>query len=224
MKLGTFCTLAIICVLTGCSTPVAPPAIVLPDNVLGISMNRTKEDFIPTGDQISIGVIFSENTQTNLTYLRQYHNSAGTGFGKNLLVESIRDAYISTSDPRLAVDWLKASLRREFGQVKEYPDVLSLKAAKPDILVVVDFRFQLITSRNSEIKANVAAHFYDRSYNHLGTAKGIDEKILSPIWAGNKRTEEIVSDIYEQKKVQISALQKFDRSLKDLLAHKSDKI
>lgn len=223
MKPGPLCALAITCVLTGCSIPVAPTAAALPNDILGSPISCIKENLLPTGQQIFIGMMPSENTQTNRAYLKYYHNNAGTGFGKSLLLKPIRDAYISTSDPDLAMAWLTNSLQLEFGHVKEYSDIESLKAAKPDVFAVIDSRFQLITSRSSEVKAEVAVHFFDRNLNYFGTAKGSDTKILSSVWAKNKRTEEIVSDINEQKKIQLSALRKFDSSLKELLVRPIDK-
>jgi len=98
-----------------------------------------------------------------------------------------------------------------------YPDMQSLRAAKPDVMAVVDTRSQLITSRSSDIQADVSADFYDKNFNYIGTAQGHDAKALSPVWADYKRSEEIVADINEQQNVQVRALQKFDQSLSNLL-------
>jgi hypothetical protein len=105
-----------------------------------------------------------------------------------------------------------------------YPDMQSLRAAKPDVMAVVDTRSQLITSRSSDIQSDVSADFYDKSFNYIGTAQGHDAKALSPVWADYKRSEEIVADINEQQNVQIRALQKFDQSLSDLLTTPSKEI
>ena len=74
-----------------------------------------------------------------------------------------------------------------------------------------------MTSRSSDIEANVSADFYDNNLNYIGTAQGHDAKALSPVWADYKRSEEIVADINEQQNVQVRALQKFDQSLSNLL-------
>ncbi|MNF93294.1 hypothetical protein D3C87_1883010 [compost metagenome] len=84
-------------------------------------------------------------------------------------------------------------------------------------MAVVDTRSQLMTSRSSDIQADVSADFYDKNFNYIGTAQGHDAKALSPVWADFKRSEEIVSDINEQQNVQVRALQKFDQSLSNLL-------
>lgn len=96
--------------------------------------------------------------------------------------------------------------------------------AKPDVVAVVDTRSQLMTSRSSDISANVSAAFYDSHFNYIGTAQGHDVKKLSPLWADYKRSEEIVADINEQQKVQVKALQQFDQPLSSLLTRPTDKV
>ena len=139
-------------------------------------------------------------------------------------MQPIHDAYVATSKPDLAVDWVKASLQRQFGSVTVYPDMQSLKAAKPDVVAIVDSRSQLITSRSSDVEANVSADFYDRTSTTSALQKGMTPKALSPVWADFKRSEEIVADINEQQNVQVRALQKFDQSLSNLLTRPTDKV
>ncbi|MNM87457.1 hypothetical protein D3C81_996390 [compost metagenome] len=124
----------------------------------------------------------------------------------------------------MAVDWVKASLQRQFGSVTVYPDMQSLRAAKPDVMAVVDTRSQLITSRSSDVQSDVSADFYDKNFNYIGTAQGHDAKALSPVWADFKRSEDIVADINEQQNVQVRALQKFDQSLNNLLTRPTSNV
>ena len=86
------------------------------------------------------------------------------------------------------------------------------------MVAIVDTHSQLITSRSSDVRADVSADFYDGKFNYIGTAKGTDARSLSPLWADYKRSEDIVADINEQQNVQVRALQKFDQSLSNLLA------
>ncbi|WP_433740758.1 ATPase [Pseudomonas putida] len=224
MKLALVSTLTITALLTGCSIPTAPSAVSSLDGIFSQPVGRSNATRIPNGSNVSLGVVYSRNTQTNRAYLQDYQANAGTGFGQSLLVQSIHDAYVSTSNPDMAVDGVKASLQRQFGSVTVYPDMQSLKAAKPDVIAVVDTRSQLITSRSSDIEADVSAHFYDRNLNYIGSAQGRDAKALSPVWADFKRSEEIVADINEQQNVQVRALQKFDQSLSNLLARPTEKV
>jgi hypothetical protein len=224
MKLALVSTLAIATVLTGCSIPTAPTAVSSLDGIFSAPVGRSGTRHVASGGQVSLGIVYSRNTQTNRAYLQDYQANAGTGFGQSLLVQPIHDAYVATSKPDLAVDWVKASLQRQFGSVTVYPDIQSLRVAKPDVVAIVDTRSQLITSRSSDIKADVSADFYDANFNYIGTAQGHDAKSLSPVWADYKRSEEIVADINEQQNVQVRALQKFDQSLSNLLTGPTDKV
>ena len=217
MKLVLASTLTMAVVLTGCSIPTAPTAVSSLNGIFSEPVGRSGATRITNGSHVSLGIVYSQNTQTNRAYLRDYQANAGTGFGQSLLVQPIHDAYVATSRPDLAVDWVKASLQRQFGSVTVYPDMQSLRAAKPDVMAVVDTRSQLITSRSSDIQADVSADFYDKNFNYIGTAKGHDAKALSPVWADYKRSEDIVADINEQQDVQVRALQRFDQSLSNLL-------
>jgi hypothetical protein len=224
MKLALVSTLTITVLLTGCSIPTAPKAVSSLDGVFTEPVGRSSATHVTNGSNVSLGIVYSRNTQTNRAYLQDYQANAGTGFGQSLLVQSIHDAYVATSKPDLAVDWVKASLQRQFGSVTVYPDMQSLRAAKPDVVAVVDTRSQLMTSRSSDISADVSAEFYDTNFNYIGSAQGHDAKDLSPLWADYKRSEEIVADINEQQNVQVRALQKFDQSLSNLLTRPTDKV
>lgn len=217
MKRALASTFAITIALTGCSIPTAPTAVSSLDGIFTQPVGRSTATQVASGANVSLGIVYSRNTQANRAYLQDYQANAGTGFGQSLLVQPIHDAYVATSKPDLAVDWVKASLQRQFGSVTVYPDMQSLKAAKPDVVAIVDSRSQLITSRSSDVSADVSADFYDANFNYIGTAKGHDARAFSPVWADFKRSEEIVADIHEQQNVQVRALQKFDQSLSNLL-------
>ena len=224
MKRALASTFAITIALTGCSIPTAPTAVSSLDGIFTQPVGRSSATQVTSGANVSLGIVYSRNTQTNRAYLQDYQANAGTGFGQSLLVQPIHDAYVATSKPDLAVDWVKASLQRQFGSVTVYPDMQSLKAAKPDVVAIVDSRSQLITSRSSDISADVSADFYDTNFNYIGTAKGHDAKELSPVWADFKRSEEIVADINEQQNVQVRALQNFDQSLSNLLTRPTNNV
>ncbi|WP_332767101.1 ATPase [Pseudomonas koreensis] len=204
--------------VSACSVPTAPQAVSSLDTLLPHPTGRSSATQVKSGPGVSLGVIYSPSTQTNRQYLRDYQANAGTGFGQSLLVQSIHDAYVASSKPDMAVEWVNTSLQRQFGTVTVYPDMHSLRAAKPDVVAIVDTHSQLITSRSSDIKAHVSADFYDAQLHYIGTAKGAEARELTPVWADFKRSEEIVADINQQQDVQVRALQAFDRSLSNLVA------
>ncbi|MFJ7281461.1 ATPase [Pseudomonas sp. NPDC099000] len=223
MKLALVSTLTVTVLLAGCSVPTAPKAVSSLEGLFTEPVGRSNATHVPNGSQVSLGIVYSRNTQTNRAYLQHYQANAGTGFGQSLLVQPIHDAYVASSKPEHAVDWVKASLQRHFGSVTVYPDMQSLRAAKPDVVAIIDTRSQLMTSHSSDIQADVSAQFYDKNFNYIGTAQGHDAKALSPLWADYKRSEDIVAGINEQQNVQVRALQKFDQSLSNLLTRPTDK-
>ena len=182
MKLVLVSTLTMAALLAGCSIPTAPSAVSSLDGIFTEPVGRSSTTLIPNGNHVSLGVVYSRNTQENRAYLQDYQANAGTGFGQSLLVQPIHDAYVATSKPDLAVDWVKASLQRQFGSVTVYPDMQSLRAAQPDVVAIVDSRSQLITSRSSDVEAHVSADFYDRNFNYIGTAKGHDAVALRHVF------------------------------------------
>lgn len=224
MKLTLIGTLTIAALLTGCSVPTAPKAVSSLDTLLNAPVGRSSATRVANGGNVSLGIVYSPSTQANRDYLRHYQANAGTGFGQSLLVQSIHDAYVATSNPDFAVDGVKASLQRQFGSVTVYPDMQSLRAARPDVVAIVDTHSQLMTSRSSDIKSDVSADFYDAKFNYIGTAQGHDAKSLSPVWADFKRSEEIVANINQQQDVQVRALQKFDQSLSNLLTRPTSNV
>ncbi|MBC8997161.1 ATPase [Pseudomonas sp. N40(2020)] len=225
MKLALASTLVIsVLALSACSVPTAPRAVSSLDTLLPHPTGRSSATQVKSGPGVALGVVYSPSTQTNREYLRDYQANAGTGFGQSLLVKPIHDAYVATSKPDMAVEWVNASLQRQFGSVTVYPDMQSLRAARPDVVAIIGTHSQLITSRSSDIQAHVSADFYDAQLNYIGTAKGSDAKELTPIWADFKRSEEIVADINQQQDVQVRALQKFDQSLSNLLTRPTDKV
>lgn len=224
MKLVLVSTLTVAALLVGCSVPTAPKAVSSLDTVFSAPVGRSAATSVASGSTVSLGIVYSPGTQANRDYLRHYQANAGTGFGQSLLVQPIHDAYVATSNPDFAIDGVKASLQRQFGSVTVYPDMQSLRAARPDVVAIVDTHSQLMTSRSSDIKADVSADFYDAKFNYIGTAQGHDAKSLSPVWADFKRSQEIVADINQQQDVQVRALQKFDQSLSNLLTRPVDKL
>lgn len=224
MKLALVSTLTMTVLIAGCSIPTAPSAVSSLDGMFTQPVGRSNATSISNAHNVSLGIVYSRNTQANRAYLQDYQANAGTGFGQSLLVQPIHDAYVATSQPDLAVDWVKASLQRQFGSVTVYPDMQSLKAAQPDVVGIVDSRSQLMTSRSSDIEAKVSVDFYDKNLGYIGTAQGHDAKAMSPVWADYKRSEEIVADINEQQNVQVRALQKFDQSLSNLLTNPTSNV
>lgn len=165
----------------------------------------------------SVGVLYSENTVNTLQYLEQYHSVALKGVKNGALDSRIRDAFVNSSDPKLAIEWLKASISKEFASVTVYENLDALMQARPDVVVMLDTYNQLVTQRNSKVEARFIAKFYDSNLQYIGKAEGLGAKELTSVWVHDKAAPEIAAQIDQQRQLQINALKQFDASLKALV-------
>ncbi|WP_085708436.1 MULTISPECIES: ATPase [unclassified Pseudomonas] len=180
--------------------------------------------FLPIGGTSSglqhsqtVGVLYSENTLENQQYLERYHDVAVNG-AKDALDARIREAFVNSSDPELAIDWLMSSLQQQFLSVTVYDNLDQLVQAHPDVVVMLDTHNRLLTQRNSQVEARFAARFYDANLQYIGKAEGAVEKQLPSVWVHNKAAPEIAAQIEKQRDLQFSALKQFDDSLKALVS------
>jgi hypothetical protein len=165
----------------------------------------------------TVGVLFSENTLENLQYLERYHDMALNG-AKDALDTRIRQAFVASSDPELAIDWLMSSLQQQFLSVTVYDNLDALIQAHPDIVVKLDTFNRLLTQRNSLVEARFSARFYDADLQYIGKAEGAVEKQLPSAWVHDQAAPQIAAQIDRQRDLQLSALKQFDVSLKALVA------
>jgi hypothetical protein len=164
----------------------------------------------------SVGVLYSENTRDNLSYLERYHAMALNG-AKDALDARIREAFVNSSDPELAIDWLMHSLQGTFVSVTVYASLDELVQAHPDVVVVLDTHNQLLTPRNDVVEARFTARFYDADLQYIAKAEGAVGKQVPSVWVHDKSALEIAAQIEQQRDVQQDALKQFDASLKALV-------
>jgi hypothetical protein len=165
----------------------------------------------------TVGVLLSENTLDNLQYLERYHDMAVNG-AKDALDSRIREAFVSSSDPELAIDWLVSSLQQQFLSVTVYDNLDALVQAHPDVVVKLDTFNRLLTQQNSLVEARFTARFYDADLQYIGKAEGAVEKQLPSVWVHNQAAPVIAAQIDRQRDLQLNALKQFDVSLKALVA------
>lgn len=164
----------------------------------------------------SVGVLLSDNTRENLSYLERYHEMALNG-AKDALDERIRRAFVNSSDPELAIDWLMSSLQGTFLSVTVYDTLDALVQAHPDVVVMLDTHNQLLTQRNDQVEARFTARFYDANLQYIAKAEGSVHKQVPSVWVSDKAAPEIAAQIEQQRDVQLDALKQFDASLKALV-------
>jgi hypothetical protein len=165
----------------------------------------------------SVGVLYSENTVSTLEYLEQYHSMALNGAKNANLDGRIREAFVNSSDPKLAIDWLQNSLRKQFATVTVYDNLDALMKDGPDVVVMLDTYNRLVTQRNTQVEARFVAKFYDSNLQYIGKAEGSGGKQLSSVWVHDKAAAEIAAQINQQRDLQVNALKQFDASLKALV-------
>ncbi|PIB53285.1 ATPase [Pseudomonas sp. 2822-17] len=164
----------------------------------------------------SVGVLLSDNTRDNLSYLERYHDMALNG-AKDALDGRIRQAFVNSSDPELAIDWLMSSLQGTFLSVTVYDNLDALVQAHPDVVVMLDTHNQLLTQRNDQVEARFIARFYDADLQYIAKAEGAVHRQVASVWVRNKAAPEIAAQIEQQRDVQLDALKQFDASLKALV-------
>lgn len=165
----------------------------------------------------SVGVLYSENTLDTLQYLEQYHSVALKGAKNPQLDSRISRAFVNSSDPKLAINWLMGSLHKEFASVTVYDNLDALVQAHPDVVVMLDTYSRLVSKRNNQVEARFMAKFYDSNLQYIGKAEGARAKQMPSVWVQGKAAPEIAAQIDQQTELQRSALEQFDASLKALV-------
>lgn len=184
--------------------------------------------FLPVGDSTaslqrtqSVGVLYSENTLNTIEYLEQYHAVALNGAKNPALDSRISSAFVKSSDPTLAINWLKGSLQKEFASVTVYDSLDAVVQAHPDVVVMLDTYSRLVSKRNNQVEARFLAKFYDSNLQYIGKAEGSREQQMPSVWVHGKAAPEIAAQIDQQNVVQVDALKQFDASLKVLVTSAS---
>ena len=180
--------------------------------------------FLPIADSAtslqhaqSVGVLYSENTLNTLQYLEQYHAVAVNGAKNPQLDSRISNAFVNSSDPKLAINWLMGSLQKQFGSVTVYDNLDALVQAHPDVVVMLDTYSRLVSKRNNQVEARFMAKFYDANLQYIGQAEGSRAQQMPSVWVHGKAAPEIAAQIDQQTELQVNALKQFDASLKALV-------
>lgn len=210
MRISTLLTL--VAVLTGAFAAVAQAASNDDCHLLPVANSP-----ITLKSSQTVGVLYSENTVGTLDYLKRYHAMALQGAPGSTLDARIRSAFVNSSDPSLAIDWLQGSLHKTFAKVTVYDSLDALVQAHPDVTVMLDAYSQLVTQRNTQVEARYVATFYDANLQYIGKAEGAGVKQMSAVWVRDKSAEQIAAQIDQQRLLQVDALQQFDGSLQALV-------
>jgi hypothetical protein len=211
MRISTL--LALVAVLTG-SVAATVPAYAADPSCHFLPMADSTASLQHTQ---SVGVLYSENTLNTIEYLEQYHSVALNGAKNPALDSRISNAFVNSSDPKLALNWLMGSLQKQFASVTVYDNLDALMQAHPDVVVMLDTYSRLVSKRNNQVEARFLAKFYDSNLQYIGKAEGSREQQMPSVWVHGKAAPEIAAQIDQQNVVQMNALKQFDASLKALV-------
>ncbi|KAB0488682.1 hypothetical protein SAMN04490202_5868 [Pseudomonas reinekei] len=211
MRISTL--LAFVAVFSG-SVAVAAPAVAADPSC----------HFLPIADSAAslkkaqtVAVLYSENTLNTQEYLERYHAVAMNGAKNPQLDSRISQAFVDSSDPQRAINWLMGSLQKEFASVTVYDNLDAAVQAHPDVVVMLDTYSRLVSKRNSQVEARFMARFYDANLQYIGQAEGSRTQQMPSVWVHGKAAPQIAAQIGQQTELQVNALKQFDASLKALV-------
>ncbi len=74
MKPALASTLTLTFALSGCSIPTAPQAVSSLDGLFTEPVGRSSANHVVSGKDVSLGIVYSRNTQVNRACLNEQHN------------------------------------------------------------------------------------------------------------------------------------------------------
>ena len=180
--------------------------------------------FLPIADSAAslqqaktVAVLYSENTLNTQQYLENYHAVAVNGAKNPELDSRISKAFVDSSDPQRAINWLMGSLQKQFASVTVYDNLDAAVQAHPDVVVMLDTYSRLVSKLNNQVEARFVAKFYDANLQYIGQAEGSRAQQMPSVWVHGKAAPQIAAQIDKQTDLQVNALKQFDASLKALV-------
>ncbi|KPW71437.1 MULTISPECIES: hypothetical protein [Pseudomonas syringae group] len=171
------------------------------DNTLA---DTTAPASLPKGP---IALVMSPSATETAQELDAYNRRYTSGLIGSLYIESIRRAYVETSDPELSVAAVTRMLEARLGKVQRFQSFEEASRSGNKLVVELDMQARLINDRSSQPASYLALEYYTADHQYLGTVKSIIRRTLTPVWTGYKREKEIVSDIRQQGEVQAQAIE-----------------
>lgn len=165
----------------------------------------------------TVAVLYSENTVNTQQYLESYHAVAVNGAKNPEMDSRISQAFVDSSDPQRAINWLMGSLQKQFTSVTVYDNLDAAVQAHPDVVVMLDTYSRLVSKRNNQVEARFVAKFYDANLQYIGQAEGSRAEQMPSVWVHGKAASQIAAQINQQTVLQEHALKQFDASLKALV-------
>lgn len=161
----------------------------------------------------SVALIMSEASTKTLKELETYNRHYKSGLTAGIYMNSIRQAYVDTSDPEFSVTEVTRMLEARIGKVKRFHTFEEAARSGIKLIVKLDMQTRLINDRSSDPASYLSLEFYAPDRQYLGAVKSMSRRTLTPVWTGYKREKEIVSDIRQQGEIQAHALDLLEQKL-----------
>lgn len=187
--------------------------------VAGCARTQSYEDTYNTASAPSklpsgpIALVMSDSATETIRELTTYHDHFKKGWAAHLYTQAIRQAYVETSDPDLSLAGVTLILKKRFGEVYNFQTFEDASRSGLPLVVKLDMKIRLINNRSSEPASRLSLGFYTPDQRHLGTVKSSTWRVLTPLWAHNKRELEIVADIRQQEVIQRQSLELLEQRL-----------
>ncbi|QQN24456.1 hypothetical protein ACKUFS_08745 [Pseudomonas cannabina] len=163
-----------------------------------------------------VALVLSDSATETAKELDIYNRRYKSGMIGGLYMDSIRQAYVDTSDPELGIAGVTRMLKAKFGKVERFKSVEEASHGDIKLIVKLDMQTRLINDRSSDPASYLSLEFSDVNQQYLGKLESMSRRTLTPVWTGHKREKEIVSDIRQQGEIQAHALELLEQKLSDV--------
>lgn len=154
-----------------------------------------------------VALVISASATETVQALEAYNRYYKSGLTAGLYANSIRQAYVDTSDPELSIAAVTQMLEARLGNVQRFQSLEDASRSGFKLVAKLDMQTRLINNRSSEPASYLSLEFYTADHQYLGAVKSSSRRTLTPVWTGYKREKEIVSDIRQQGEIQAQALE-----------------
>lgn len=165
-----------------------------------------------------IALVISDSVNETIEELGAYNSYYKNGLTARLYTESIRRAYVETSQPRFSVEGVTRMLENRFGEVRSFHSSEDAARSGLPLIAILSMEVQLIDGRGSDPFSTLSLAFKKSDGGDLGAIHGTAVVDFEPLWPRNKREHEIVADIRQQGKVQRKALELLEQRLMEIPA------
>jgi hypothetical protein len=194
-----------ILLLGGCATPL-PKQETFEAGVFSTAPDASTIHQINNAPHARLAIILNDNTRNNTDYLI---GRAKVATGRSVVMTSNQiNAEEQAADPRFAINWIAALLKKRFGSVKLISSIEDFNPDQNDYLAVIDTFYTPIDWHwtTPTVDARFTIAFYDAKLLHIASAQGENSESISS-WGGAENMR------IRQHQVRVRALEQLDQKI-----------